>query len=51
MSVDLLIYSAAHLLTLASDVPKRGATQSELAMIRNSATVVAGSSRLTGPTR
>ncbi|MBI3912968.1 MAG: amidohydrolase family protein, partial [Chloroflexi bacterium] len=39
---DLLIHSAAQLLTLAGDAPKRGAAQSDLAIIPDGALAITG---------
>jgi imidazolonepropionase len=41
-SVDLIIYSASQLLTLAGDAPRRGAAQGELALIRDGAVAIGG---------
>ena len=40
MTIDLLIHSANQILTLAGDVPKRGATQDDLAIRRDSAIAI-----------
>jgi imidazolonepropionase len=40
MPIDLLIHSANQILTLAGDVPKRGATQDDLAILRDSAIAI-----------
>lgn len=51
LQIDLLIHSAAQLLTLASDGPKRGATMRELGIIEDGAvTVKNGLVALVGPT-
>ncbi len=42
MSIDLILHSASQVLTLAGDAPKRGATQGELAMIRDGAIAISG---------
>ncbi len=42
MSIDLLIHSANQVLTLAGDAPRRGATQSELAIVSNGAVAISG---------
>ena len=42
MTIDLIIHSANQVLTLASDAPKRGATQGELSIIRNGALAIGG---------
>ncbi len=42
MPIDLLIHSANQLLTLSGDAPKRGATQSDLAIIRDGAIAIHG---------
>ena len=42
MSIDLLIHSANQVLTLAGDAPKRGATQGDLAILRNGAVAISG---------
>ncbi len=40
MTIDLLIHSANQILTLAGDVPRRGATQDDLAILRDSAIAI-----------
>ena len=40
ISIDLIIYSANQVLTLAGDAPKRGAAQSDLAIIRDGAVAI-----------
>jgi len=42
MPIDLLIHSANQILTLAGDVPKRGATQGDLAIVRDGALAISG---------
>lgn len=42
MSIDLLIHSANQVLTLAGDAPRRGASQSELALVSNGAVAISG---------
>ncbi len=42
MPIDLLIHSANQLLTLSGDAPKRGAAQSDLAIIRDGALAIHG---------
>lgn len=42
MSIDLLIHSANQILTLAGDAPKRGATQGDLAILRDGAIAIRG---------
>ena len=42
MSIDLIIYSANQVLTLAGDTPKRAATQGDLAILRNGAIAMSG---------
>lgn len=42
MPIDLLIHSANQLLTLSGDAPKRGAAQSDLAIIRDGAIAIHG---------
>jgi imidazolonepropionase len=51
MHIDLLIHSAAQLLTIASDGPKRGAATGELSIIEDGAVAVKGGLiALVGPT-
>jgi imidazolonepropionase len=51
MHVDLLIHSAAQLLTLASDGPKRGAAMGELGIVEHGAVAIKdGLVALAGPT-
>ena len=42
MTIDLIIHSANQILTLAGDAPKRGATQGDLAIVRNGAVAISG---------
>ncbi len=42
MPIDLIVHSANQVLTLAGDAPKRGATQSDLAILRNGALAISG---------
>jgi imidazolonepropionase len=42
MAIDLIIHSANQVLTLAGDVPRRGATQGDLAIIRDGAVAIGG---------
>jgi len=42
MPIDLIIHSANQVLTLTGDAPKRGATQGDLAIIRNGAVAISG---------
>lgn len=42
MTIDLIIHSANQLLTFAGDVPKRGAAQGELSIIRDGAMAISG---------
>ncbi|MBI5304898.1 MAG: imidazolonepropionase [Chloroflexi bacterium] len=42
MPIDLLIHSAAQVLTLAGDAPKRGATQGDLHILRDGAVAISG---------
>src|SRR5512136_2085450 len=42
MSIDLIIHSANQVLTLAGDVPKRGAAQGDLAIVRDGAVAISG---------
>ncbi len=42
MSIDLLIHSAAQLLSLTGDAPKRGAAQGDLAILRDGAVAISG---------
>ncbi len=42
MPIDLLIHSANQILTLAGDAPKRGATQGDLAIVRDGALAISG---------
>lgn len=42
MPIDLIIHSANQVLTLAGDAPKRGATQGDLAILRDGAVAIRG---------
>ncbi|MBM3129740.1 MAG: imidazolonepropionase [Chloroflexi bacterium] len=42
MSIDLIVHSANQVLTLAGDAPKRGATQGDLAILRDGALAIRG---------
>jgi imidazolonepropionase len=42
LSIDLIIHSAKQVLTIAGDAPKRGAAQSDLALIRDGAVAIGG---------
>jgi imidazolonepropionase len=44
MSIDLIIHSARQVLTLAGAAPRRGATQGDLAIIRDGAVAIRGES-------